>query len=164
MRNCFFENFLTELNCAAITLLTHILEVFRSNLDWNTSYPNWCFTWVFSAQEANSGIVSRLGHYRFLPNNFHCLIHPSSSHSMLHSLATHIAVKWSGEVSGSSPPFSRNALRCMYAPRCCIGLLRPCYQSQNAFRNLSTHIPEVEFDPGMAERKLWIVIKKEYQK
>lgn len=39
----------TELLGVAETLLTHIREVFRSNLYWGTDYPDWGFSWFNSA-------------------------------------------------------------------------------------------------------------------
>jgi hypothetical protein len=47
----------------------------RSNLGLNTRCIFWGISWVSLTLQANSGMVSRLGHYHFLTNPFHIIIH-----------------------------------------------------------------------------------------
>jgi hypothetical protein len=73
--------------------------------------PKFFFCCFPQSIQATTGMVPRLGHDRFLPNPFRIIIHQSSYHLTLYSLATNSVVKYTAEVKSSvesEPTFRRN--------------------------------------------------------
>jgi hypothetical protein len=64
-------------------LLTRIQEVLISNPFWGIGYPDRGFGDFTQSLCANAGIVTPLGHYRFLPKPFQFIYHQLSYHSTL---------------------------------------------------------------------------------
>jgi hypothetical protein len=76
-----------------VTVYISIWEAFSSNFGWNTSWFDWSFREFFQSLQANIGTVAQLRHDRFLPNNFHFIIHLSSYHWKPRSLAAGSVIK-----------------------------------------------------------------------
>jgi hypothetical protein len=75
----------------AITLMTHVREVFSSNLGRASHILRFfCFP---QPLQANAGIVPCLGHEHFLPNPFKIIIHLSSIQSTLYGRNTRSVAK-----------------------------------------------------------------------
>jgi hypothetical protein len=71
----------TEQVSLEVKLEACIWEVLGSNHRRDTSYRHWGFGGFPRFLQANSGILFRLGHNRFLPNNFYfIIIHLSHYH------------------------------------------------------------------------------------
>jgi hypothetical protein len=60
----------------AVMICTRISEVIVSYLGQNIGYPNWGVLW-FSSVPPGKWILPQLGHRRFLPNPFQCIIYHS---------------------------------------------------------------------------------------
>jgi hypothetical protein len=68
------------------TLLLRVQEVPGSNLDPETGYPDWGFSWFSSVHAGECrGSTLKLGHDRFLPNSIKFIIYFSLFHSTLYS-------------------------------------------------------------------------------
>jgi hypothetical protein len=57
-----------------VTFSSRIREVLRSNLGRDTGSPDIFRDFFFLFLQADAGIVSRLGHFGFLPNSFQFII------------------------------------------------------------------------------------------
>jgi hypothetical protein len=71
------------LDGVTVTPLILILEVFGSNLDQNTGYPDPGFRDCPHSLQPYAGMVRRLNYSRFLPNPSHFIICQSNIHSTL---------------------------------------------------------------------------------
>jgi hypothetical protein len=73
----------------AVTLWACIRETLGSNLYKDAAYPDGSFRGYHQLLHENTGIVSRLGYDRFLPNPFPFIIYQSSYHSTIYSIDTY---------------------------------------------------------------------------
>jgi hypothetical protein len=79
---------MTEQADLDVTLYICILDVLGSNLGRSTGYSERISRYFPQSLQTNAGIVTRLGHDRFLPNPFQFIIHLSPSHPTLNTIDT----------------------------------------------------------------------------